>query len=68
VGLSTRRLGADWPCFATCPLDRGAEARLKISIWIVDFYNTRRRHSACDGMSLINYERYTAEAAGAQAA
>jgi hypothetical protein len=25
-----------------------AEARLKIAQWIVDFYNTRRRHSACD--------------------
>jgi len=24
------------------------EARLKISTWIVDFYNVRRRHSACD--------------------
>ena len=33
------------------------EARLKISTWIVDFYNHRRRHSACDGMSPINYER-----------
>jgi hypothetical protein len=27
-----------------------AEARLKISTWIVDFYNLRRRHSTCDGM------------------
>lgn len=26
-----------------------AEARLKIATWIVDFYNVRRRHSACDG-------------------
>jgi transposase InsO family protein len=45
-----------------------AEARLKVATWIVDFYNTRRRHSACDGMSPINYERYMAEARGAQAA
>lgn len=30
----------------------GAEARLKIATWIVDFYNTRRRHGACQGMSL----------------
>jgi transposase InsO family protein len=45
-----------------------AEARLKIATWIVDFYNTRRRHSACDGMSPIDYERYMAEARGAQAA
>jgi putative transposase len=45
-----------------------AEARLKIATWIVDFYNVRRRHSACDGMSPVNYERYMAEARGAQAA
>ena len=42
------------------------EARLKIETWIVDFYNTRRRHSACDGMSPIDYERYMAEARGAK--
>ncbi len=45
-----------------------AEARLKIATWIVDFYNTRRRHSACDGMSPIDYERFMAEARGAEAA
>jgi putative transposase len=45
-----------------------SEARLKIATWIVDFYNTRRRHSACDGMSPIDYERFMAEARGAQAA
>jgi putative transposase len=45
-----------------------AEARLRIATWIVDFYNTRRRHSACDGMSPIEYERYMAEARGAEAA
>lgn len=44
------------------------EARLKISTWIVDFYNLRRRHSACDGMSPINYERFMAEARRAEAA
>lgn len=44
------------------------EARLKIATWIVDFYNTRRRHSACDGMSPINYERYMAEARQGKAA
>lgn len=44
------------------------EARLKIATWIVDFYNARRRHSACDGMPPIDYERYMAEARGAQAA
>jgi transposase InsO family protein len=32
-----------------------AEARLKISTWIVDFYNLRRRHSTCDGMSPIEW-------------
>jgi predicted alpha/beta-fold hydrolase len=31
-----------------------AEARVKIATWIVDFYNTRRRHSACQGMSPID--------------
>jgi transposase InsO family protein len=45
-----------------------AEARLKIATWIVDFYNARRRHSACDGMSPIEYERFMAEARGAEAA
>jgi transposase InsO family protein len=45
-----------------------AEARLKISTWIVDFYNLRRRHSTCDGMSPIDYERFMAEAREGQAA
>ncbi|MEV0809706.1 integrase core domain-containing protein [Micromonospora sp. NPDC050200] len=35
-----------------------AEARTKISTWIVDFYNVRRRHSACDGMPPIDYELF----------
>src|SRR5439155_7653729 len=45
-----------------------AEARLKIATWIVDFYNARRRHSACDGLSPIDYERFMAEARRTQAA
>jgi transposase InsO family protein len=45
-----------------------AEARLKISTWIVDFYNLRRRHSTCDGMSPIDYERFMAEAREGEAA
>jgi putative transposase len=45
-----------------------AEARLKIATWIVDFYNVRRRHSACDGLSPIDYERFVAEARRAEAA
>jgi len=45
-----------------------AEARLKIATWIVDFYNTRRRHSACDGMSPIDYEQLMAEARRPEAA
>jgi len=45
-----------------------AEARLKIATWIVDFYNTRRRHSACDGMSPIDYERFMAQTTGGRAA
>lgn len=45
-----------------------AEARLKISTWIVDFYNLRRRHSTCDGMSPIDYERFMAEAQEGKAA
>jgi putative transposase len=39
-----------------------AEARLKIATWIVDFYNARRRHSACAGMAPNEYERHIAEA------
>ena len=34
-----------------------AEARIKISTWIADFYNTHRRHSANDGLAPIVYER-----------
>jgi transposase InsO family protein len=45
-----------------------AEARLKIATWIVDFYNVRRRHSACDGHSPIDYERLMAEARRPKAA
>lgn len=45
-----------------------AEARLKISTWIVDFYNVRRRHSACDGLSPIDYERLMAKARRADTA
>jgi putative transposase len=44
------------------------EARLKIATWIVDFYNARRRHSACDGMAPIDYERFIAEARRSSAA
>jgi hypothetical protein len=35
--------------------------------WIVDFYNLRRRHSVCYGMSPIDYERFMSEARQAQA-
>ncbi len=45
-----------------------AEGRLKVSTWIVDFYNVRRRHSTCDGMSPIDYEHFMAEATRAEAA
>jgi putative transposase len=45
-----------------------SEARLKISTWIVDFYNLRRRHSTCDGMSPIGYEHFMAEARKSKAA
>ncbi|MFD8533121.1 IS3 family transposase [Streptosporangium canum] len=34
-----------------------AEARLRIATWIADFYNTRRRHSAADGLPPIVYEQ-----------
>ncbi len=44
-----------------------SEARIKIATWIVDFYNLRR-HSACDGMSPIDYERFMAQAREARAA
>ncbi len=32
-----------------------AEARIKIATWIADFYNTRRRHTATDGLPPIVY-------------
>lgn len=43
------------------------EARTTISSWLVNWYNPRRRHSACKGMSPIDYERYIAEARGSTA-
>jgi transposase InsO family protein len=33
-----------------------AAARAKVAAWIED-YNTHRRHSACQMMSPVNYER-----------
>ncbi len=45
-----------------------AEARLQVATWIVEFYNARRRHSACQGMSPIEYERFMAQAREAEAA
>jgi hypothetical protein len=33
-----------------------AQARAVIGTWISGFYNTRRRHSACRGLSPIAYE------------
>ena len=39
-----------------------AEARIKISTWIADFYNTRRRNSANDGLAPIPFERRMVEA------
>jgi putative transposase len=38
-----------------------AEARLKIATWITDFYNTRRRHSANDGLPPGTFERQMIE-------
>jgi transposase InsO family protein len=40
------------------------QARAQISIWITTFYNPRRRHSACDGMSPDDYERFIAQGRG----
>ncbi|MEV5746163.1 IS3 family transposase [Microbispora rosea] len=34
-----------------------AEARVKVATWIADFYNTRRRHSAADGIPPIQFEQ-----------
>ncbi len=40
------------------------QARTQISTWITEFYNPRRRHSACNGMSPDDYEKFMAEARG----
>ena len=32
-------------------------ARAEIGAWISGFYNTRRRHSACGGLSPVDYEQ-----------
>jgi transposase InsO family protein len=45
-----------------------AEARIKISTWIADFYNTSRRHSANDGLAPITFECQVAEARRASTA
>lgn len=34
-----------------------AAARAEIGVWVSGFYNTRRRHSACGGMSPVAYEQ-----------
>ncbi|MEU2874734.1 integrase core domain-containing protein [Streptomyces olivoreticuli] len=39
-----------------------AEARLKIATWIADFFNTRRRHSAANGLAPVKFERTITEA------
>jgi putative transposase len=33
------------------------EARIKVSTWIADFYNTRRRHSSASGLPPVEFER-----------
>jgi putative transposase len=45
-----------------------AEARIKISTWIADFYNTTRRHTANDGLAPITFERQIAQARRASTA
>ncbi|WP_428967091.1 integrase core domain-containing protein [Micromonospora fluostatini] len=45
-----------------------SETRLKTATWIIDFYNVRRHHSACDGMSPVDYERFVAQVRRARAA
>ncbi|WHM38906.1 integrase core domain-containing protein [Streptomyces sp. BPTC-684] len=34
-----------------------AEARIKIASWVTDWYNPRRRHSACDWLSPIDRDQ-----------
>ena len=38
-----------------------AEARIKISTWIADFYNPTRRHTANDGLAPTTFEYQMAE-------
>jgi putative transposase len=38
-----------------------AEARIKISTWIADFYNTTRRHTTNDGLAPTTFEHQMAE-------
>jgi transposase InsO family protein len=45
-----------------------AEARIKISTWIADFYNTSRRHTTNDGLAPITFERQMAKARNASTA
>jgi len=38
-----------------------AEARIKISTWIADFYNATRRHTTNDGLAPFTFERQMAQ-------
>ena len=44
------------------------QARIKVGRWIDRFYNTRRRHSWCGGLSPIDYENHHHAAAAKAAA
>jgi transposase InsO family protein len=43
------------------------ETRAKISNEILTFYNRRRHHRACDGMSPHDYEQFILQARGSAA-
>ena len=42
-----------------------AEAQTTIVSWVVNFYNSRRRHSTCGGISPIDFEKHSATMAAA---
>ncbi|MFB7665330.1 integrase core domain-containing protein [Kitasatospora sp. NPDC056138] len=46
----SRRWAAVRQCIYRQHFATRAEARPKTAIWITDFYNTRRRHSAANGL------------------
>ena len=47
----------EWEVLSRHHFTTRAEARQVVTLWVCDFYNSRRRHSSCGMKSPIDYER-----------